>query len=146
MTAGDSRLFFFARTGIVLILILQTYLLSIYARFIGSGLIHMIEFSSGRSMMRAACRACTEPDVWHDRLHSACLSSEHILEPCRHEPWSIRIVAGKPKREKWPRIILLVPATDCMSAPAHLFIRDAKGLCIRPPVYIPAAQGHGAHQ
>ena len=36
------------------------------------------------------------------------------------------MAAGKPKREKWPRIILLVPATDCMPAPAHLFIRDAK--------------------
>ena len=56
------------------------------------------------------------------------------------------MAAGKPKREKWPRIILLVPATDGMSALEHLFIRDAKGLCIRPPVYVPAARVHGTYE
>ena len=37
------------------------------------------------------------------------------------------MAAGKPKREKWSRIILLMPAAYDMSAPAHLFIRDTKG-------------------
>ena len=46
------------------------------------------------------------------------------------------MAAGKPKREKWPRIILLVPATDGMAALAHLFIRDAKGQAHEIRVYL----------
>ena len=45
----------------------------------------------------------------------------------QHDPGQSGLMAaGKPKREKWPRIILLVPAAAKTSAPAHLFIRDAK--------------------
>ena len=46
------------------------------------------------------------------------------------------MAAGKPKREKWPRIILLVPAAVRTSAPAHLFIRDATGQAHEIRVYL----------